>query len=407
MNQILPRLQSALDVASALPQGLLDDIASGSARRDAQRELPYAEVDKLKRTRFGALRLPPELGGAGATLEASLAALLALGKADSNIAHIWRNHFMLVERLALHGVTNPVLLQLREQVANGALIGLAGAEAVRTQVGGAVAASSKVLADGSGGYRFSARKVYSTGSIFADWIVTYGELEDGTRVNILVPRDRAGITFIDDWDGMGQRLTGTGTTIFDNVAIGANEVIRPGDLKPNLNFMTSTIAQLVLTTVIAGIVSAIAADAATVLGNRDRTFYYAPTELAKDDPVLLTTLGQLEAEAFAAEAVVLAAGRALDHAALAIDGPDDSLPAVEASALAAAKAKIVVDALAQRAGSALFDIAGASATLRSLNLDRHWRNLRTVASHNPASYKAYVVGNHRLNGVPVPAMGLF
>ena len=80
---------------------------------------------------------------------------------------------------------------------------------------------------------------------------------------------------------------------------------------------------------------------------------------------------------------------------------------MQASALAAAKAKIVVDALAQRAGSAIYDIAGASATLRSLNLDRHWRNLRTVASHNPSSYKAFAVGAHVLNGKPIPGQGFF
>ncbi|MET3927886.1 acyl-CoA dehydrogenase [Devosia sp. 2618] len=406
MTQPLPLRRPALDIGSTLPEALLAEFAAASSRRDAERALPYEAVEQLKQSRFGAIRLPVELGGAGATLEESVGAILQLAIADSNIAHIWRNHFMLVERLTLHGVTNPVLRQLRDDVANGALIGLAGAEAVRTQAGGSIASGSKVVADGEG-YRFSARKVYSTGSIFADWIVTYGELEDGTRVNIVVPRSREGITLIDDWDGMGQRLTGTGTTIFDNVAIAANEIVHPSDLKPHLNFMSSTIAQLVLTTVISGIAAAIARDATAVLRNRDRTFYYAPTELAKEDPILLTLLGQLEAEAFGVEAIVLSAARYLDRAALAIDGAEDALPAVEASALAAAKAKVVVDALAQRAGGALFDVAGASATLRSLNLDRHWRNLRTVASHNPASYKAFVVGNHVLNGVPVPAQGLF
>jgi len=46
----------------------------------------------------------------------------------------------------------------------------------------------------------------------------------------------------------------------------------------------------------------------------------------------------------------------------------------------------------------LFDSLGASSTLRENGLDRHWRNARTVASHNSALFKARVVGDYLLNG---------
>lgn len=389
-----------------LSPAVLNDIAAGSAQRDLARELPFEAVERLKALRFGAIRLPVADGGEGASWRDALGQIHALGAADSNIAHIWRNHFMLAERLTMHGADNPVLRHLRDDVAGGALIGLAGAESVRSaQVGGGTPLAV-VIRDGEG-YRFSARKIYSTGSIFADWIVTYGELENGTRVNLVLPRERAGITLIDDWDGMGQRLTGTGTTVFDEVHVAEHEVIRPDILHPQVSFFSSTIAQIVLTTVIAGIITAIAREAKAVLGQRESTFYFAPSEQAKDDPLLLAALGERSSEAFAAEAIILAAAAALDHASAAIDGGGDALPAVEAAAIAAAKAKIVIDPLAQRAGSGLYDIAGASATRKGLNLDRHWRNLRTIASHNPASYKALAVGAHELNGTPVPAMGFF
>jgi len=55
----------------------------------------------------------------------------------------------------------------------------------------------------------------------------------------------------------------------------------------------------------------------------------------------------------------------------------------------------------------LFDTGGASATARKLNLDRHWRNTRTLASHNPLVYKAYAAGNYAVNGVWPPANGYF
>jgi hypothetical protein len=63
-----------------------------------------------------------------------------------------------------------------------------------------------------------------------------------------------------------------------------------------------------------------------------------------------------------------------------------------------------VAAIAERG---LFDTGGASAIARALNLDRHWRNARTVPSHNPLAYKAYVAGNYAVNGVWPPPNGYF
>ncbi|MGX6449018.1 acyl-CoA dehydrogenase, partial [Patulibacter sp. S7RM1-6] len=81
--------------------------------------------------------------------------------------------------------------------------------------------------------------------------------------------------------------------------------------------------------------------------------------------------------------------------------------AATAAALRAAQAKVVVDALAQRWTAAIFDVGGASATRRALDLDRHWRNARTLASHNPTPYKARAVGDHEINGAALPANGFF
>jgi alkylation response protein AidB-like acyl-CoA dehydrogenase len=75
------------------------------------------------------------------------------------------------------------------------------------------------------------------------------------------------------------------------------------------------------------------------------------------------------------------------------------------AAIAAAKAKVIVDELALRSATALFDVGGASAATRGKNLDRHWRNARTPASHNPASYKAQALGAYELHGTRLPTLG--
>jgi alkylation response protein AidB-like acyl-CoA dehydrogenase len=57
----------------------------------------------------------------------------------------------------------------------------------------------------------------------------------------------------------------------------------------------------------------------------------------------------------------------------------------------------VVD-LVLNAATRLFDVGGASALQEHRGLDRHWRNARTLASHNPAIYKQRHVGDHAING---------
>jgi len=41
---------------------------------------------------------------------------------------------------------------------------------------------------------------------------------------------------------------------------------------------------------------------------------------------------------------------------------------------------------------------GASDTRVSKALDRHWRNARTLSSHNPVVYKARDIGDWKVNG---------
>ena len=206
---------------------------------------------------------------------------------------------------------------------------------------------------------------------------------------------------------MGQRLTGTGTTRFTNVAVAKNEVVFdvPGIAygRPYYN----TQAQLYLTAVNAGIIRATLRDAVALVRRRERTFYYAPTPRAVDDPLLQQVVGQIASSAFAAETVVLAAADALERANLARERGEPAEALEAEAALRASQAKVVVDELAIRSGGLLFDVGGASATKHSTNLDRHWRNARTLASHNPASYKARAIGALEINGTPLPALGFF
>ncbi len=49
------------------------------------------------------------------------------------------------------------------------------------------------------------------------------------------------------------------------------------------------------------------------------------------------------------------------------------------------------------AATHVFGALGASATSQETALDRHWRNARTLASHNPVAYKARILGDYLVN----------
>jgi alkylation response protein AidB-like acyl-CoA dehydrogenase len=210
----------------------------------------------------------------------------------------------------------------------------------------------------------------------------------------------------DDWDGFGQRVTGSGTTYLRHVRVEAEEVVLESESSYFSQPYPGAVPQLILTAINAGILQTVLRDAGSLVRGRRRSFSHAPTERPADDPILQQIVGQIAGDAFAAEATVLAAADALDRVDAA-RGSQHFEAALHEAALLASKAKVVVDDLVLRAAGKLLDVGGASATRAGQNLDRHWRNARTLAAHNPTPYKASAVGDHAINGTKLPANGFF
>jgi alkylation response protein AidB-like acyl-CoA dehydrogenase len=394
-----------LDPGSPDLEALLSQIAEGASERERERILPYEAIDLIRRARLGALRLPTEAGGAGGSIRELFEIVIRLGEADANVAHILRNHFSVVERL-VRFPKDDQHRQWQQAVADGAIIGLAATELETPKVGD-VRPNTTLTPDGDN-YLLNGTKYYSTGTLYSDYVLVRAADPFGANGAALIPVKREGVELIDDWDGLGQRLTATGTTHFCNVRVKHQEVVFDA---PDVGYgipYSNTFAQLFLTAINAGIARAILHDATALVRSRKRTFYYAPDEIPTDDPLLQQTVGQIASGAFAAETVVLAAADALDIATDAFDaGLENAVDAAHKAALLSAKAKIVADEFAIRGGSLLFDVGGASATKKITNFDRHWRNARTLSSHNPTTYKARSIGQYEISGTPLPAKGFF
>jgi alkylation response protein AidB-like acyl-CoA dehydrogenase len=409
MNKPVPALSlepsHRLDSRSPHLETLLNHIAGGASERERERILPYEAIDLIRQARLGALRLPTEAGGAGSSIRELFEIVIRLGEADANVAHILRNHFSVVERLARRP-RDDQHRQWQKAVADGAIIGLAATELETPKVGD-VRPNTTLTPDG-GDYLLNGTKYYSTGTLYSDYVLVRTADPFGANAATLIPVKRDGVELLDDWDGLGQRLTATGTTHFRNVRVKRQEVVFDA---PDVGYgipYANTFAQLFLTAINAGIARATLRDAAALVRSRKRTFYYAPSETPTDDPLLQQTVGQIASGAFAAETVVLAGAEALDVATDAFDaGAENAIEAAHKAALLSAKAKIVADEYAIRGGSLLFDVGGASATKKVTNFDRHWRNARTLSSHNPTTYKARSIGQFEISGTPLPAKGFF
>ena len=64
---------------------LFRKIAAGTLEREQARELPHEPIRWLKQAGFGAVRVPVEYGGSGASIGQLFQLLIELAEADSNI----------------------------------------------------------------------------------------------------------------------------------------------------------------------------------------------------------------------------------------------------------------------------------------------------------------------------------
>lgn len=379
-------------------QALLPEIGAGAARRERERLLPYRWVRRIAEAGLYTWRVPRALGGPGGSLRDLIGFVIDLAAVDSNTAQALRPGLGFVEGVlaASQGGQPELARHWLPRVLAGQVFGNAGWE--RGGPNGQVTARIRRDADG---WRISGTKFYSTGGLFSDWIASIALDDEGRETSFTVPRDRAGLRLVDDFDAIGQRLTASGTTVFENVAVHADEIRPP--MPRDRRSPLPPFYQLFLAAVEAGIARNALADAVTLTRHHARPIRHSTAQRSVDDPYVQETVGQIAAQAYAAQATVLRAAETIDAAWA--DGLSPA--ALTRASVEVAQAQHFAVQAALTAAEKAFDVAGATATLREHNLDRHWRNARTVANHNPRQWKAAAVGAWWLSGTEPPTSGLF
>lgn len=368
---------------------IFERIAQSQPQREAERQLPFEPITWLKQAGFGALRVLQAEGGLGASIPQLTRLWIALAKADSNVTQALRGHFTFVEDY-LNKPPSELRSRWLKRFADGQLVGNGWSETSGAKVG---LLDTRVTPDGDG-WRVDGTKFYSTGSIYADWIDVLAENHEGTKVIAAVSTHQAEVERSDDWDGFGQRTTGTGTTLFKGAYAAADEV---NDFDQRFPYQTA-FYQLNLVSALVGVGQAIERDIAHEVATRNRMYSHGNAARSADDPQVLQVVGRIAARNHAAQAAALETADALQQAFDSREASQATRDAANWQAeLASAKAQVVVAELVLESATSLFNALGASAVRAGKQLDRHWRNARTLASHNPLIYKERIIGDWSVN----------
>ncbi|UOP09990.1 acyl-CoA dehydrogenase family protein [Pseudomonas palleroniana] len=397
-QHIINPLSVGVDYATLVARfrPIFQRIAEGAVAREHTRTLPHEPIEWLKQAGFGAVRVPLEYGGGGASLPQLFELLIELAAADSNVPQALRGHFAFAED-RLNAAPSAGRDLWFKRFVNGDLVGCAWTEIGNVAIGEVV---TQVSPDGDK-WRLNGEKFYSTGSLFSDWIDVYAQRSDtGADVIAATRTHQPGVVQSDDWDGFGQRTTGSGTTRFIEAQVEAENVI---DFSTRFKYQTA-FYQLVLLASLAGIGQAALNDVAHQVRSRKRIYSHGNAEHVSQDAQVQQVVGEVAAWVYAAKASALKAAVPAQRAYLARFAGDDAAEreANVAAEIESATAQVVVSALIQRATTELFNALGASDVRQGKALDRHWRNARTVSSHNPVIYKARIVGDWVINGTEPP-----
>ncbi|MGE8540519.1 MAG: SfnB family sulfur acquisition oxidoreductase [Acinetobacter sp.] len=379
----------ALEIA----QHLAEQFKQTAVTRDAQRILPFEEIEAYSQSGLWAITVPKAYGGAEVSSYTVAQVIALMSGSDGSIGQIPQNHFYALEVLRNTG-TEQQKQKLYAEVLQGARFGNALAE-FKTKSASQKQTSITKTADG---FVVNGEKFYCTGSLFAHRIPTLVKDAEGREFLAFISRDSQGLELIDDWSGFGQRTTGSGTVKFNHVAVAAEDVI-PFDTAFSEPTLVGPFAQIMHAAIETGIARA-AFEETLVRVRQARPWIDSGVDHATDDPLTKFELGRIIADVRASEVLLKQAGLSIDDAR-----PNPTAENIAKASLDVAKVRAHSTETALKASSKLIELAGSRGSQRADGLDRYWRNARVHTLHDASRWKYYFIANYLLNGVLPPRRG--
>jgi acyl-CoA dehydrogenase len=328
----------------------------------------YAQMREAKL--FSAL-VPKELGGGGLSYSEVCGLVRGLGRCCGSTALTFSMHQHLLAAALWnyrHGKPGEKLLRA-----------VAAGEKILISTGATDwLASNGALEPCEGGYRFTAKKVFASGCLAGDLLITSGQYDDpvaGRQVlHFSVPMAAEGVRIDRVWETMGMRGTGSHTVVLENVFVPEQAIAlrRPcGEYHPVWNVIL-TVALPLICSAYVGVAEAAAEKARASAARKG------------DDGVSALLIGEMENELTTAQI-------ALESMIANVDDLDVEI-GVEHANRSLIRKTIVSEAIKRTADKAL-EATGGSGYFRASGLERMLRDVQAAQFHPMHAKK-----QHRFTG---------
>ena len=381
-----PLVAKAIEIRRAFHQD--------AVQRDKLGGRPTEQIRLLKQSGLPSAQIPIQYGGQGASWLSILRVVREFARTDGSLAHLFGYHHLPLNLVLFRGSNAQKDHLLRASAAGNLVWGNSGNAISKTSSGRRI----------DNGWLVNGKRPFSSGSHIADYIQISFETADGDRLTAAVPADRDGIVVEDDWDGIGQRQTGSGTVSFHDLEIEDDELISsPAIPLTPYTSLTSLLQQSVLLNVFVGSAQGALEEGRAYTTTLSRPWIYSGVEKHTDDPWIKRQYGDLYIRTLAAAELADKAARSLDEAFN--QGSGLTHEDRGAAAIDIATANIYAGEIGLAVSSEIFEVMGARSATTANGFDRFWRNVRTHTLHNPAEYKKRTIGTWLLTGeLPTPAM---
>lgn len=333
-------------------------LADNAARHDADDSFVAENYARLKAEGFFSAHVPAELGGGGADYAELAAVIRRLGSACGSTALTYSMHSHLVAVAAWRW-------KHQNAPTDGLLKRVAAEELVLVSSGGTDWLNSAGTAvKVEGGFRITARKIFSSGCLAGDLLMTsavYDDPEAGpTVLHFAVPFAAEGVAIRETWRVMGMRGTGSHDVELNEVFVpdAAISGRRPKGKWHPLFHAISLLAFPLIYSAYVGVAE----------GARTRALEVARRRPA--DECLVQLAGEMQNAFAAAEG---AHERMVRLAETAAPGPETTSQAMIGRTLVAEAAIRTVELA--------LEVAGGAAFHRDLGLERAFRDVQGARFH--------------------------
>jgi alkylation response protein AidB-like acyl-CoA dehydrogenase len=206
-----------MDVIS-LAEELAEEFGARAAEVDRSGRFPVENIERMNETGYLRIAVPEELGGFGADLETVCTTQAIIARACASTALASNMHIFGIGSAsegwyAGDRTAKPIF----DLVASGVVVGGSLTDAA---TGLNVRTSSTPARKVDGGYVITGRKSFCSLAPVLDFFWgTAAEEGGGPLLLFGLPRDTPGLSFVDSWDTMAMRGTGSWDVVFDDVFV--------------------------------------------------------------------------------------------------------------------------------------------------------------------------------------------